>query len=313
MSVSHPKTLIEAVTYFADADVCNEYMKSIKWPDGEVCCPKCGCVNVGKIKSRRMFQCRSKECRKQFSVKVGTIFEDSALPLQKWFVAVWCIANSKNGVSSCELARTIGVTQKSAWHMLHRVRLAMQTKSFRKIQGEVESDETFIGGRKSNMHAAKRRAQPKGRGTVGKTVVQGIIERGGEVQAKVVPNQKRKTLQAIIRDNVEPGATVYTDALSSYVGLHDDYIHGIIDHAVKYVDGRVHTNTMENFWALLKRALMGTYVSVAPEHLDAYLDEQVERFNSRKLDDSERFVRVMGRVLGRRLTWVELTTGAQIK
>jgi len=306
MSQPHPKTLIEAVTYFADSNVCHEYMKAIKWPDGDICCSKCGSVNVGEIKSRRMFQCREKGCRKQFSVKVGTIFEDSALPLQKWFVAVWCIANSKNGVSSCELARTIGVTQKSAWHMLHRVRLAMQTKSFRKIQGEVESDETFIGGRKSNMHAVKRYAKPKGRGTVGKTVVQGIVERGGEVQAKVVPNQKRKTLQSIIRENVEPGTSVYTDALSSYAGLEDDYIHGIIDHAVKYVDGKVHTNSIENFWALLKRSLGGTYVAVAPEHLDAYLDEQVERFNARKLDDRGRFVRVMGRVLGRRLTWAEL-------
>ncbi|MEM6457820.1 MAG: IS1595 family transposase [Planctomycetota bacterium] len=307
MSTAHPKTLMEAVNYFADPDVCHEYMKAIKWPDGEVCCPKCGSVNVGEIKSRRMFQCREKGCRKQFSVKVGTIFEDSSLPLSKWFVAVWVIANSKNGVSSCELARTIGVTQKSAWHMLHRIRLAMQTKSFRKIEGEVEGDETYIGGRYSNMHKAKKAKMPKGRGTVGKTVVQGLIERGGEVRAKVVPDTKAKTLQAIVRENVQPGAEVFTDTAAGYHGLQADYIHEMIDHAIKYVDGKVHTNTMENFWALLKRSLGGTYVSVAPEHLDAYLDEQVERFNARKLDDGGRFVRVMGRVLGRRLTWADLT------
>ena len=303
---THPKTLIEAVTYFADPDVCHEYMKGLKWPDGEITCPKCDGGNIGEIKSRRMFQCKSKGCRKQFSVKVGTIFEDSPLPLQKWFVAVWMIANAKNGVSSCELHQAVGVTQKTAWHMLHRIRLAMQTKSFKKISGEVESDETFVGGRKSNMHKAKRDAKPKGRGTVGKAVVQGIIERGGEVHARVVPNQKRSTLHAIIRENVEPGSTVYTDALKSYEGLDDEYVHGIIDHAVKYVDGRVHTNTMENFWALLKRSLMGTYVAVDPKHLDAYLDEQVERFNARKLDDGGRFQRVIGRVLGRRLTWADL-------
>ena len=308
MSTAHPKTLMEAVTYFADADVCHNYMKSLKWPDGCITCPNCGGDNIGEIASRRMFQCKAKDCRKQFSVKVGTIFEDSPLSLQKWFVTVWMIANAKNGVSSCELARAIGVTQKSAWHMLHRVRLAMQTKSFRKIQGEVESDETFVGGRKSNMHKVKREALPKGRGTVGKAVVQGIIERGGEVQAKVVPNQKRSTLQAIIRENVEPGTSVYTDALASYQGLSDDYLHAVIDHAIAYVDGRVHTNTMENFWSLLKRSLMGTYVAVRPEHLDAYLDEQVERFNARKLDDGGRFQRVIGRVLGRRLTWAELVS-----
>lgn len=308
MSEKHPTSLIEAVTFFADPQVCHEYMKSIKWPDGVINCPKCESESVGEIKSRCMFQCRSKDCRKQFSTKVGTIFDDSPLSLQKWFVAVWCIANAKNGISSCELARAIKVTQKTAWFMLHRIRLAMQTKSFRKIKGEVEGDETFVGGRLSNMHKAKRSKRPKGRGTVGKTIVQGIIERGGEVKAKVVPNQKRGTLQKIIRDNVEPGTAVYTDSLKSYEGLSGDYIHAMIDHAVKYVDGRVHTNTMENFWALLKRSLAGTYVAVAPEHLDAYLDEQVERFNARKLDDGGRYQRVMKRVSGRRLTWESLTS-----
>lgn len=312
MCQAHPKTLIEAVTYFADPQVCHEYMKSIKWPDGEIACPKCGGENIGEIKSRRMFQCKAKGCRKQFSVKVGTIFEDSPLPLQKWFVAVWCISNAKNGVSSCELARSIGVTQKTAWHMLHRIRLAMQTKTFRKIQGQVEGDETFIGGRYSNMHKAKKDKMPKGRGIAGKTVVQGIIERGGEVQARVVPNTKRSTLQRIIRDNVEPGSEVFTDTHASYAGLDDQFVHAMIDHAIRYVDGKVHTNSMENFWALLKRSLGGTYVSVAPEHLDAYLDEQVERFNSRKLNDGQRFRRVMGRVLGRRLTFAQLVGSAQV-
>lgn len=307
-----PKSLLEAVTYFADPDVCHEYMKGIKWPTGEITCPKCGGDNIGEIKSRRMFQCKAKDCRKQFSVKVGTIFEDSPLPLQKWFVAVWSISNAKNGISSCELSRAIGVTQKTAWHMLHRIRLAMQTKSFKKISGTIEGDETFIGGRISNMHKDKKAKMPKGRGTVGKAVVQGIIERGGAVQARVVPNQRRATLQPIIRENVEPGSMVCTDALASYSGLSDAYIHEVIDHAIEYVRGNVHTNSMENFWALLKRSLMGTYVAVRPEHLDAYLDEQVERFNARKLDDGQRFSRVMNRVLGRRLTYSQLVASAQL-
>ncbi len=195
MSTEHPKTLIDAVTYFADPQVCHDYMKSIRWPDGVIVCPKCGGDKVGEIASRRMFQCKSKGCRKQFSTKVGTIFEGSPLSLQKWFVAVWSIANAKNGISSCELARAIGVTQKSAWFMLHRVRLAMKTKSFKKrIKGEIEGDETFIGGKMRNMHKSKRRKLPKGRGTVGKAVVQGLLERRGEARVRVVKDQKRSTL-----------------------------------------------------------------------------------------------------------------------
>lgn len=308
MSEKHPNSLIEAVTYFADPQVSHEYMKSIKWPDGKITCPACGGENIGEIKSRCMFQCKAKGCRKQFSTKVGTIFEDSPLPLSKWFVAVWCIANAKNGISSCELHRAIGVTQKTAWFMLHRIRLAMKTQSFQKqIKGEIEGDECFIGGKLSNMHKRKRAQKPKGRGTVGKAVVQGLIERGGEARVRVVKDQKRSTLQPIIREHVEPGSAVYTDTLKSYEGLSDQYIHAMIDHAIQYVNGRVHTNCMENFWSLLKRALMGTYVRVSPEHLDRYLDEQTMRFNARKGDDQSRFQKVMARTPGRRLTYGALT------
>src|SRR6266568_2156340 len=153
---SSPQTLIEAVRYFSDLDVCHNYMLSIKWPDGKITCPKCGGENVGNIASRRMLQCRAKGCRKQFSVKVGTIFEDSPLGLDKWFVAVWCVANAKNGISSHELGRALGLTQKTAWFMLHRIREAMRTGIFRKLSGTVESDETFIGGEARNMHEWKR-------------------------------------------------------------------------------------------------------------------------------------------------------------
>ncbi|MEX2140156.1 MAG: IS1595 family transposase [Pirellulales bacterium] len=300
----NPTTLLEAVRYFSDLDVCHEYMVRIKWPDGKITCPKCGGEKIGRIKSRRMFQCKDQVCRKQFSAKVGTIFEDSPLGLDKWFVAVWSIANAKNGISSCELARAIGVTQKSAWHMLHRVRLAMRTKSFRKIIGEIESDETFIGGKARNMHAGKRKV--KGRGAVGKAIVQGLLERGGNVHCEVVPDQKRPTLQAVVRKNVETGANVYTDALRSYEGLSDEYVHQVIDHAKSYVEGRVHTNGMENFWSLLKRALKGTYVAVAPFHLGKYIDEEVFRFNKRNGNDATRFLEVMHATPGKRLQYKEL-------
>src|SRR4051794_18292974 len=202
----NPTSLLDSVRYFSDLDVCHAYATRIKWPDGKITCPKCGGEHVGEIKSRRMFQCKNKDCRKQFSTKVGTIFEDSPLGLDKWFAAVWCIANAKNGISSCELARAIGVTQKSAWHMLHRIRLAMKTKSFRKIIGEIESDESFIGGKSKNMHKDVRRRKIPGPGGAGKAVVHGLLERGGHLRACVVPDVTANTLHAKIHENVEKGA-----------------------------------------------------------------------------------------------------------
>ncbi|MGC1274011.1 MAG: IS1595 family transposase [Planctomycetaceae bacterium] len=313
MNANHsesPKSLIEAVRHFSDIDRCNEKMVQVRWSDGRIVCPKCGSDRIGKIETRKMLRC--KDCRKQFSYKAGTIFEDSPLGLDKWFVAVWSIANCKNGVSSAELARSLGVTQKSAWHMLHRIRLAMQTGSFSKMGGpgvEMECDETFVGGKAKNMHKAKRGQRVKGRGTVGKIVVQGLLERGGRVRCGVVPNQKRATLQGKIRKHVEPGTTVYTDALASYCGLDAEYVHQMIDHAKCYVEGRVHTNGIENFWSCVKRCLNGTYISVSPWQLYRYLDEQAFRFNERKACDAERFSKVLSSVIGKRLTYVDLVEG----
>ena len=301
-----PNTLVEAVKYFSDVDVCNEYMKHVKWPDGRITCPKCGGDRIGEIRTRRMLRCKASDCRKQFSYKVGTIFEDSPLGLDKWFVAVWCITNCKNGISSYELARDLGITQKSAWHMLHRIRLAMQEGSLLKMSGTCEADETFVGGKAKNMHKAEREKRINGRGAVGKTIIQGILKRGGRVVADVVNNTKRKTLQPNIRSVVETGSTVYSDALKSYEGLSSDYIHETVDHAREYVRGDVHTNGMENFWSLLKRGINGTYISVMPWQLFRYVDEQVFRFNERKKTDGQRFGEVMKRVTGRRLTYAEL-------
>lgn len=299
------KTLIDAVKYFADHNACFNYMIGVKWPDGKPTCPKCDGEKIGYITSRRMLQCKNPDCRKQFSAKVGTIFEDSPLGLDKWFVAVWCIANDKNGISSCELARAIGVTQKSAWHMLHRIRTAMATKSFRKLNGEVESDETFIGGKGINMHAGKRKA--KGRGAVGKAIIHGLLERNGEFRGAVIVDTTKETLVQRVKQNVEPGSNLYTDSAPSYQFSEEEYIHAAVDHAKQYVLGRVHTNGLENFWSLLKRTLGGTYVAVAPFHLFRYLAEQTFRYNRRELKDAARFFLVMRAVVGKRLTYRELT------
>jgi transposase-like protein len=295
-----PETVIEAVRHYSDLDVCHDFMVRLKCPTGRITCPKCGGDHVDHIKTRRMF-------RKQFSAKFGTIFEDSPLGLDKWFVAVWCVSNAKNGISSHELGRALGVTQKSAWHMLHRISLAMKTGTFKRISGEVETDETFIGGRANNMHAAKRRVRIAGRGTVGKAIVHGLFQRGGHVVINVVKDQKTYTLQSQVRKHVEPGSMVYSDTLASYFGLNDQYVHQMVDHAVQYVRGRVHTNGMANFWSLLKRTIGGTYVAVSPIHRQRFLDEQAFRYDKRDGTDGTRFVDMIGATVGRRLTWKKLT------
>lgn len=304
-SINQPKTLMEAIRYFADLNVAIEYVAKLRWPDGPVC-PKCGALDEKHyyIKSRRVWKCRA--CKKQFSVKVGTIFEDSPIGLDKWLAAIWMIANCKNGVSSYEIHRSIGVTQKTAWFMMHRIRLAMQTGTFEKLSGEVEADETYIGGKARNIHKSKREEKVTGRGASGKVAVMGLLERHGEVRTRVVPDTKSRTLQVEVRENVEPGSEVHTDALRSYRGLDPEYVHKVVDHAERYVDGHVHTNGLENFWSLLKRGIKGTYVSVEPYHLFQYLDEQAFRFNNREAEDAGRFTATAGAIADKRLTYREL-------
>lgn len=302
-----PQTLMEAVRYFADPKVCFEHMLQAKWPLSNPTCPKCGSERVGVIGSRSMLQCKEPNCRKQFSAKVDTIFEDSPLGLDKWFVAIWCIVNAKNGISSYEIARALGVTQKTAWFMLHRIRLAMKTRTYRKLAGTVEADETFIGGRSKNMHKSKRAKRIRGRGAVGKAIVQGLLERGGEVRTEMVGSTDDETLARNVRRHVAFYSNVYTDAAPAYGGLSLNYFHKWVDHIRNYVVGDVHTNGLENFWALFKRALHGTYISVATFHLDRYLDEQVFRYNERKETDANRFYNVLCAVVGKRLTWRVLT------
>jgi transposase-like protein len=302
-----PEGLIEATRYFATEKRCQEFMTEMRWPNGVVC-PRCDSKDIGKfVESRRVWNCKG--CKKQFSAKVGTIFEDSPLSLTKWLPATWLIVNAKNGISSCELARALDVTQKTAWFMLHRIRLAMQNGNLGKFTGICEADETYIGAKARYMH--KHRRTKVGDAGVKKTPVQGILERtkGGKasrVVLKVVNTTRRPELCGNVRDYVLEGSTVCTDALMSYDDLHRDYDRRVVDHMVTYVDGNVHTNCLENFWSLLKRALKGTYVNVEPFHLFRYCDEQAFRFNERKDNDKGRFLNVMGKLAGKRLTYAKL-------
>ncbi len=313
-----PTTLLEAVTFFADPDRAHEYAVTMRWPNG-IACPRqgCGSASVQVIATRKLWRC--KECKRQFSVRVGTIFEDSPISFSKWLPAFWLLTNTKNGTSSCELGRALGVSQKTAWFMLHRIRETMGTRTFAsKFAGEVEVDETFVGGKAVNKHGNV--GSRRGRGLVRKSrvaddkaVVFGMVQRDANgktrVRAEKVNDTQTRTLLPRVLDNVAAGSTVYTDAAFTYQSLASwGYDHHVIDHAVKYVEGRVTTNRIENFWSCVKRTLHGTYIAVRPFHLDAYLDEQVFRFNERDDNDGGRFVNALKRADGKRLTYAALTT-----
>jgi transposase-like protein len=307
--ITQPHTLQEAVVYFSNPANCREYVVAWRWPNGVVC-PTCGSTKVRFLENQKKWQCGSHHAKRQFSEKVGTIMEDSPLGLDKWLVAMWLIANCKNGISSCEIARALGITQKTAWYINHRIRLSMQDDFYGKKLGgkgeEIEVDESFIGGKARNMHVSKRKRRITGTGTKDKVAVMGILERGGKIRATVVPNRRKNTLQAEVKKHVEAGAALYTDFLLSYEGLASEYAHKVVDHAVEYVNGRVHTNGLENFWSLLKRGLSGTYISVEPFHLFRYLDEQSFRFNNRKATDADRFNMALSGILGKRVTYKQL-------
>jgi transposase-like protein len=310
------RTLQQVIVHFSDAETCIQTVAEMRWPDGPEC-PGCGQSGHGEhyyLATQRRWKCKG--CKRQFSVKVGTIFEDSALGLDKWLVALWMLANCKNGVSSYEIHRALGITQKSAWFMLQRLRLALQNGSLVKLGHHghvVEVDETFIGGLARNMHIDKRREKLPLTGRKGKTTVMGILERGGEVRATVIPEPSTAALEPLIYKHVKLGAKVCSDALASYRRLSVGFQHGVIDHATAYVNGKVHTNGIENFWSLLKRGIKGTYVAVEPFHLFRYVDEQAWRYNNRKLaHDGLRFREAMRRISGKRLTYATLTGKSQV-
>ena len=318
-----PQSLQEAIKHFSDEQVCIDTVAALRWPDG-VTCVSCGHKEHYWLKTQKRWKC--KECWKQFSVKVGTIFEDSALSLDKWLVALWMLVNCRNGISSYEVARDLNISQKAAWFLLHRLRLALKDGSVEKMGGGghgVEADETYVGGTPNRMHKSRREKINKimannygvNKYAAGKTTVHGMLDRETrKVRAQVIPNVKRITIQERILNNIAPGAKVITDELPTYkYALADKFIHEVVNHAQTYVRGQVHTNGIENFWSLLKRGLRGTYVAVEPFHLDRYLDEQVFRFNHRKdadgkkLKDSDRFAAALSQIAGKRLTFAEVT------
>ena len=316
-----PKTLQQAIKYFSDEQVCIDTVAALRWPDGPVC-PVCGHKEHYYLKSQRRWKCKG--CHKQFSVKLGTIFEDSPIGLDKWLVALWMLVNCRNGISSYEVGRSLGITQKSAWFVMHRLRLALREGIVAKFggpNGEVEADETFVGGKMKNMHEHRRAAIRKLRDEtfdngqlINKAAVMGILDRQQrKVRAAVVPNVNREVLQREILSQIEHGSKVYTDEARLYRGLHKEYVHSFVNHVERYVNGRVHTNGLENFWSLLKRGLGGTYVAVEPFHLFRYIDEQTFRYNNRldatgrKLKDGERFDLALSQIAGKRLTFAEVT------
>jgi transposase-like protein len=304
-----PRTLLEAIRYFSDNQVAFDFVVKLRWPTGEPVCPRCGCMEVSFLSTRRIWKCKG--CKRQFSVRVGTIWEDSPLGFDKWLPAMWLTVNSKNGISSHELGRAIGVTQKTAWHLSHRIRLAMTTGIFEKLSGTVEVDETFVGGVAKFMHKAQR-AKLTGTGGIDKTMVVGALERGTDerpsrVIASVQSDRTRPTLHTVVRSTIRVGSTVYTDALTAYLGLDGlHYAHNVIDHSVAYAEGQVHTNGIESFWNLFKRGVKGTYTHMAPKNMDRYVAERVFAFNHRELSDTERMRTAVAGVAGKRLTYAEL-------
>jgi transposase-like protein len=312
-----PKTLQEAIQIFTDETKCIEFLAKVRWPKGQAKCPKCNAQRSSFMSTRKTFLCL--ECKKQFSVKQGTIFEDSAIPLHKWLAAFWLVSNAKNGISSHELGRALGITQKSAWHMGHRIRLALQNGSIETMGGEgetIEVDETYIGAKARNMHWDKRKARFQGRtGGFGKQAVFGMLHRDkagkSKVIARAIPANWRDDVRQIIKESALPGSTIYSDEHGTYSKLNSQgFVHDFVRHAETYVKGAVHTNGIENFWSLLKRCILGTHVSIEPFHTFRYLDEEAFRFNERFGNEQDRFMTALSGIVGKRLTFAEVTGNA---
>jgi transposase-like protein len=309
-----PKSLQDAIVYFGDKEVAHAFAVAMRWPDG-IFCPYCQCCDYSYVSTREVWKCKG--CKKSYSVRVGTIFEDSPLSMSKWLSAIWLLINCKNGISSYELHRALTVTQKTAWFMLHRIRAAIKAKSFdKKLAGIVEADECFIGGLFKNMHEKKREGiraanTPNKRGGIGKTIVQAVIERNGDVRAQIIDDLSVAARLAFLKENVEEGSQLMTDEGYSAIEFGESFVHDFVNHEIEYVRGNVYTNNVENFWALLQRTISGTYVSVEPYHLSAYVDEQSFRFNQRKDNDAGRFLKAMAMFPTARLTYKELIRAEQ--
>lgn len=301
--------MIEAVRQFADPQVAHDFFVQLRWPNG-VACPRMGCgsAEVAYLAKQRRWYCN--ECKRQFTAKLGTIFEDSPIGFDKWLPAFWLIASNRNGISSHELGRALHVTQRTAWFMLQRIRLAMEDDAFDFLKGTVEADETYIGGKWENRSNRERMSRTsKSQWADSKTPVFGIVERKGRVRAWKVPNLTHKTLLPKLRASIHPDATLYTDSATLYTHINEFFLtHSSVNHTLReYVRGEVHTNNIESFWAVLKRTIGGTYTHVSPRHLDRYLAEQVFRFDERRNTDGPRFAKAAKGADGKRLTYKALT------
>ncbi len=300
--------LIELVTYFKSEEVCIKYLEKIRW-DKDLSCPYNTCTNskIFKYKNGKTYKCSC--CQKQFSVRVGTIFEGSKIGLQKWFAAIYLVTSHKKGISSMQLGKDIGVTQKTAWFMLHRIRKALGLQqSGDKFDGICEADETYIGGLEKNKHWNRKTKGTQGRSVKTKIIVAGVLERGGELRAKKLEATNVKTLGKFVEDNIKEGCRINTDEWLGYKKLHKKFDHKVVNHkSGQYVEGDVHTNTIEGFWAMLKRGIRGVYNVMSPKHIQNYIDEFVFRYNTRNMNEHERFVTMLGK-MNVRVKFCELTT-----
>lgn len=282
--------LIELLDYFKDEVTCSKYLATIRW-NGNIQCPYDGCGHnkVFEFSNGKMYKCA--KCRKQFSVRIGTIFQDSKIPLRKWFASIYLITSHKKGISSLQLAKDIGVQQRTAWFLNQRVRHAFgMNPSTEQLTGDIEADETYMGGAEKNKHKSKRVKGTQGRSVKTKTPVAGVIQRGGELRAQIVENTQGKNLRPFVIKNIAAGSNLHTDEWWGYKGLSEIYQHHVVLHNCKeYVRGNVHTNTLEGFWSLLKRGINGIYHSISDKHLQKYIDEYVFRYNTKLLDEYTRF------------------------